>query len=116
VVTLPGISNLPIVTWINVDKIENLDTLEFAIKNVDSLTYYQYSYSTTLVKYELDDDVTGRQKPINIKDQPTIKIPSTELRGAKMLYIDCGVLDHTKDSADFAHHYWGYFMTEFQLK
>jgi len=110
------IKHLPIVTWTNVNKIASLDTLEFQIKNVDSLTYYQYFYATTISKFTLGENTIKKQKPIHIKNHPSIKIPANELKDGDTLFLKCGVLFMVRDSVTTTKHSWGYFINEFPLK
>ena len=95
-----------------------IDTLIFKVKNVDSLTYYSYSYWTDSVKFNsLPFEAIYKLKAINVNETPVIKIPKEDLKGANQMYFLWGYL-YSRDSMDpeeTATHIWNYDAAYFKF-
>jgi hypothetical protein len=108
--------HFPLLVWVNVDRLDNLDTLKFEIKNVNPLTFYQYFYTTSSMKMELEGNTIQQQKPIDTKKERLIKIPANELQGSDTLYLKCGVVMNVSEADTTELQTWVYFRDKFHLK
>jgi len=106
----------PILILLNTKAFKTDDTLVFKIKNVDPLTYYQYVYSTSKIAFELEGtDGLKRQKPINSKLKPFIKIARKDINEERHLYFLWGYLASSRDSSDFRIDEWNYLDENFEF-
>ena len=107
----------PILVLLNSESFKKDDSLVFQIKNVDSLTLYQYYWTTSEVALELEgSQKIEKQKPINSKIKPFIKIPRRELARKNEVHFIWGYLESKKDSSHFTTYKWDYFKETFEFK
>lgn len=106
----------PIIVCDNSESISNTDTLFFKIKNVDSLTFYQYYFTTDQLQFDLEGiEKVRNQIPIDSRNFPYIKVPKDILKHHSKIYFKWGYLVDIKDSADTQIHHWQHMDETFEL-
>lgn len=109
-------SHYPILIWENSDN-KDADTLILKIKNIDSLTYYQFFFTASEIEFALEANEKYKHvRPVDSRMFPVIKVPKTLLAGQNKLFVKWGYLVSVRDSAHTAIHQWEHFNEVFEFR